>query len=246
MRHRPIAFACAALLAAACGGGGGGGSDFIAAADALAAKMGKPGEKADMPAADDPAVKAFNAEAERGLTALGTDAMPVDGFTTFEKLCGKAATIVGTYVSAGGAGGAAPQQMAANAERYMEQMFTPLLFAAHCSAAHMPFLEEQAGDLDPAKKGALEQMRNGATAQAVGLIQLSGDESVAGPRRQQILDLLARDAANFALGMTPDQRAQVVQMAAQLRERLPDDQKAKADTIRTAFEETKCGRICSG
>ena len=253
--------ACALLLLGATGCGEDGGAneatpapafaaEFEKSADALAAKLGKPGEKAQMPAADDPAVAAFDAQAAKAMTALGTPELPVDGFGTFESLCGRTAEIVGAYVGAGaGTGNAAGaeerKRMEANVERYLDQMFTPLLFAAHCSAAHLPFLEERIDPADTSKAAALQQVRSGAFAQAVSLIQLAAADDLDPARKGRIVDLLAQDAPSFAIALDKKQRAQVGRLADGLRARLPEDSRGQADRIKAGFENAPCGKLCA-
>src|SRR5690348_1299689 len=91
-----LASACL-LLVAGCGDGGDKGTkvadtkdQFGAAADAVSAKLAAPGAP---PAADDPSVKAFEAESERALTALGTPSLPIRGFESYDDLCGKAVKV---------------------------------------------------------------------------------------------------------------------------------------------------------
>src|SRR4051812_15716182 len=75
--------AAAAAMVAACSGGGSGAgaadasAKLVQTAEALEKKLGAPGEKTQMPSADDPDVRAFDSEANRALTELGTPAMPV-------------------------------------------------------------------------------------------------------------------------------------------------------------------------
>ena len=76
MNHR-LFTACAAasllLALSGCGESDGNSSaaassvqdEYVKAADALVAKTGAPGAKADMPAANDPAVQAFEAQAAK-------------------------------------------------------------------------------------------------------------------------------------------------------------------------------------
>ena len=78
------AAAAALLVLAGCNESAEGGAkaadasaDFTKAADALIAKVGQPGERAEMPAATDPTVLAFNQQSEKGLTALGPPSMPI-------------------------------------------------------------------------------------------------------------------------------------------------------------------------
>ena len=263
---RPILALClsSSLLAlAACGddgaGTGGGGkagsdlrADFSKAADALLARTGTPGEKAEMPAADDPAVQAFEAQAGRALNALGTDELKVDGFETYEALCGKTASIVGAYATAGvgtaGADQAAQQsRMEGNVAKYMDQMFTPLLFGAHCNAEHMPFLEEQVGEAGAgdSKAAAVNQVRAGVFQQAMGLAQMAADSGFGEARRRRIVELLAADASKFAIALTPGQREQLAAAAQQLEATLPADLKPQAQKIRAALQSAPCGNICS-
>ena len=218
------------------------GNQFVSAADALQAKLGG----AQVPPANDPAVQAFEQQSAAALDALGTDRMPLDGFTSFERYCGKSAQIIAAYVGAGVGEEGQEAQMVANVERYIDQMFTPMLFAAHCSAAHMPFLE---GELSPEeareKAAAVNQIRTGAFSQVTGLMQLSVAPDLDAARRARVLDLLAQDAAKFALALTPQQRQQLAGMAQELRAQLPADSAPKADTIRAAFEKQECGTLCS-
>ena len=258
MRHVFAATACAFALVtlAACEDGAAGNnasaaaegdltSAFGAAADALQAKLGAPGEKTDLPPPNDPAVQAFETQSARALDALGTPRLPVDGFETFEAFCLKSANIIGTYVSAG-AGAADPAAQQANVERYMDQMFTPLLFAAHCSAAHMPFLEETVkGEEVAEKQAALQQVRDGAFAQVAGLMQMAAADDIEAERRARILNLLEQDAGDFAVALSQQQRAQLVAMAGEMKAALPGDAAGKADAIAAAFKRPDCGTLCS-
>lgn len=222
--------------------------DFEKSADALAARLS--GQGAQMPAATDPVVTGFEAQATKALTALGTPALPVDGFETFEGLCARTAKIVGAYIGAGasaeGSGGAEDQKrMEANVARYVDQMFTPLLFAAHCSAAHLPFLEKRLDPADTSKAAALQQVRSGAFAQTVGLMQMAAADDLDPERKRRIANLLAQDAASFAIALNQEQRRQAARMAGELRSRLPEDSRAQADKIKAGFENAPCGKICS-
>ncbi|HEX8668361.1 MAG TPA: hypothetical protein VF727_08325 [Allosphingosinicella sp.] len=258
MLHRVFsASVCAfALLLTGCGDGGGKAAgddlaaDFGKAADALTAKLKEGGRTSQLPGADDPAVKAYDEQAQKGLTALGTPALPVKGFDSFQSICGKAAAIVGAYVNAGveqksPGTDAAAAQMSSNVERYLDQMFTPLLFAAHCSAAHMPFLEETVDTSDTSKRAAIDQVRGGAFAQVTGMIQMAGAPDMDEARRRRVLDLLASDAPNFAVAMSQPQRREVIALAQQVRGAVPADVQPQADKVRAAFEQAKCGKLCS-
>jgi hypothetical protein len=240
------------LLAAACDKGGGSASAstdaadttaaFTAAADALAAKL-----KTGVPAASDPAVKAFESESGKALQTLGTPALPLRGFDSYDDLCGKTATLVAAYVNDGV--DKAPEAKKAelmnrNATQYLDQMFTPLLFSAHCSAAHMPFVEKETGDDVAAKASALQQVRGGAYGQASGLLQMAGDPSLDAARRRRIVDQLGADAANFAIILSPDQRRQLAAGADAVRASLPDADKPAADKIKAAFATAPCGPLC--
>jgi hypothetical protein len=240
--------ACAlVLLLAACGDQGGSTSadttaSFTAAADALAAKL-----KAGAPAASDPAVKAFDSETEKALETLGTPALPLRGFDSYEALCGKTATLVAAWINLGA--DKAPEASKAeimnrNATRYLDRMFAPLLFSAHCSAAHMPFLEKTAGDDVAGKAAALEQVRTGAYGQVIGLLQMAGDRSLDEPRRRRIVNLLAADAANFAIILSPAQRQELAVTADAVRATLPDSDKEIAGKIKAAFAAAPCGPLC--
>jgi hypothetical protein len=227
----------AALLVAACSGGGGSGNGdadaLVKAGAALEAKLGAPGEKADMPGSDDPDVKAFNGQAEKGLTELGTAAMPVDGLNSYDRLCGSAAKITAAYVSAGigsvGSGGlpmndqAKVAKMTQNSQRYMDQLFTPLLYSAHCTAVHLPSIEKAVSDQDvKEKQAALAKVRGGAYSQASGLLQMAASDDIGADRRKKVLDLLARDAGNFATVFSQAQRQEFGQMVQQIGQAQPD------------------------
>ena len=238
----------ALVLASGCGEGEKGGSadtsaQFVAAADPLAARLAS----GQVPPASDPVAKAYEAEAVRALKALGTPALPDEGFESFQKLCGKAANIVGGYVSVGTEtvpAAARPAAMERNLEARFDQLFNPLLFSAHCSAAHLPFLAETVGDKTGDRTDALAQVRTGAFGQASGLIEMAQAEGVEPARRRQILDLLAQDAAHFAIALNPAQRQQLVASADTLRASVPEDQRAQADRIKAAIAGAECGPLC--
>lgn len=216
-------------------------ASFIAAADALAAKL-----KTGAPAASDPAVKAFDAESEKALQTLGTPALPLRGFDSYDDLCGKTATIVGAYVNLGldqAREASKAEIMSRNATQYLDQMFTPLLFSAHCSAAHMPFLEEAAGD-DVATQASLKAVRIGTWGQVGGLLEMAGDPSLDSARRRRIVELLGADAAKFAIMLSPGQRRDLAGTTDTLRATLPDADKAQADKIKAGFVGAPCGPLC--
>lgn len=244
--------ACAiVLLLAACDGKSGSASAdtkadttaaFTAAADALAAKL-----ETGAPAVSDPAVKAFDSESGKALQTLGTPALPLRGFDSYDDLCGKTATLVAAWVNIGVdkvAEDKKAELMNRNATQYLDQMFTPLLFSAHCSAAHMPFLEKETGDDVAAKAAALQQVRGGAYGQAVGLLQMAGDPSLDAPRRRRIVDQLGADAANFAIVFSPAQRQELAGAADAVRATLPAADKAGADKVKTVLAGAPCGPLC--
>jgi hypothetical protein len=248
------ALAALAALAGCSGGAGGNGSakadlaaDYTRAADALIAKMD--GGKT-IPAASDPAVKAYDAEADKAMAAIGTDALPADSFDSFDNLCGKGATIIQAYVGSGlpaGADEAArAQAMNANAERYIDQMFTPLLFSARCTAAHLPFIDKSLSQEDvKAKPQALAQIRGGAWGQASGLLEMAADPKLDAPRRKKIMDMLADDAGKFAIVFTTAQREQLSQAAQQAKGQLPANAQGDADRIASELQKAPCGKLCT-
>ena len=244
---RSTACTLALLLAAACDDKGtappaDSAASFTAAADALAGKL-----KAGAPAASDPAVKAFEEETGKALQTLGTPALPLRGFDSYDDLCGKTATIVGAWVNLGvdqAPEASKAEVMNRNASQYLDRMFTPLLFSAHCSAAHMPFLEKETADDVAGKAQALQQVRGGAYGQVNGLLQMAGDPSLDEARRRRIVDLLGADAANFAIILSPAQRQSLSATVDAVRATLPDADKAKADKIKTAVAAAPCGPLC--
>jgi hypothetical protein len=249
-----------ALLLAGCGNtGGGSGGDETAAlvktGQTLETKLGVPGEKSDMPGVDDPDVKAFNAAAEKGLADLGTSAMPVAGLDSYDKLCGSAAKITAAYVSAGvgavGPGGlpmndqAKVAKMTANSIRYMNQLFVPLLYSAHCTAVHLPAVNKELEGRDLTGKGdGVAKIRNGAFGQANGLLQMAASSDLDADKRKRVLDLLARDAGNFGSAFNAEQKQALVQMAQQLGATNPQA-KAQTDSFAADLQKAPCGKLCS-
>jgi hypothetical protein len=132
-------------------------------------------------------------------------------------------------------------------ERYFDQMFTPLLFSAHCYAAHMPFFNETVADqkIEGQVAAGLQQMRSGAFQQVGGLVQIAGAGDLDEARRRQALDLLARDAANFAVILNPAQRQQIAAMAEGLGSRFPPDARPLADKVVVGVRQAECGKLCS-
>jgi hypothetical protein len=248
--------ALALVLAAGCGDSGATGNaagnsvapagdataSFTAAADALSAKL----RGGSAPAASDPAVAGFETQSASALQALGTSALPVDGFTSYDALCGKTATIVGAYVNLGvdpsGDSATKAAQMNRNAEQYLDQMFTPLLFSAHCTAEHMPFIEGKITDSDlTAKRSALQQIRDGAYGQASGLLQMASSGDIDAARRARIVATLAADADKFAIAFNAQQRAALSTMA----DSLPADVREKGAGIKAGLTGAACGKLCS-
>jgi len=240
------------LLLAACGDSGAGDAKdtsaaFIAARDALAAKLIADGGKGKMPGPSDPTVKAFEARAGEAMATLGTPAMPVKAFDTYDQLCGKTAPIIFAYVTAGvdqAPEASRAELMGRNTEQYMDQLLPPVLFAAHCSAVHLASIDKAVSADDLRTKGAaLGQIRQGAYAQANGLLQIVGD--LDGERRRKVVDLLASDAGNFAIVFSREQRQELVALTDRLRAGLPEDARGQADRIKAGFQQAPCGQLCT-
>lgn len=252
MRWRAVtSCTCAGLLllASACRPGASSlTQSFSDAADALAAKTGAPAEKSEMPPASDPAVRAFEEESGRALTALGTDALPVNGFESFDLLCAKTAKIVAAYAMAGtrGLAGAEQQQrMTANVEQHLDQMFTPLLFSAHCTAQHLPFFESNIDASDSARMQSVKTVRDGVSQQLTGLMQMASDPSLGTARRRRVMELIASDSGNFAIGLSAAQRLQIFAAAGDLEGVLPDELRPQVKQLSEKIARTPCGRICA-
>jgi hypothetical protein len=244
---RILSGAAALCLVSGCGGDKEKSADttaqFTAAADALSAKL----QGGQVPSAADPAVKAFQAEAERGLKVLGTPALPVGGFESYQALCGKTATLAGAYLNAGVEQAPAADKAALmnrNAEQHMAQIFTPLLFSAHCTAAHMPFIQKTAGDDVAGKAAALQQVRAGAFGQAAGLLGMAGSEDLDAAQKRRIVQLLAADAPAFATVFSLAQRQELAQGAEALSAVAPEDLRADVAKIKAGFTSAPCESLC--
>jgi hypothetical protein len=241
------------LLVAGCGDGGGDKGTkvadtkdrFGAAADAVSARLAA----GTAPAADDPAVKAFEAESERALTALGTPSLPIRGFDSYGDLCGKAVKVVGAWAALGTANmseSARADAMNRNVSTHIDRIFTPLLFSAHCTAMHMPFLEETMTIADlSSKKDAIEQVRGGAYQQVSGLLEMAGADDLEPARKTRIVDMVAADAGKFAVVMNAGQRKAIGDAAQSIKAALPEPSRAKADAIRSGFAQAPCGKLCT-
>ncbi|MEA3050972.1 MAG: hypothetical protein QOG84_2808, partial [Sphingomonadales bacterium] len=211
--------AAAALLVTGCSGSGMSAkgsalaADFDKAADALLAKMAA--AKGQLPGKDDPAVRNYDDAASRAMAAVGTDDLPATGFDSFDRICGKGTKIIQAYANGGTVTGTVDAQtMSANFQRYMDQMFTPLLFSAHCTAAHLPFIDKTVSDEDLKTKAAsVAQIRGGAWGQASGLLEMAGDPTFDAPRRDRIMDMLAGAAGNVAIVVSAAQRQELSRTA---------------------------------
>lgn len=257
MNRKFLAACCAlATLTAGCDQPGDGAgqetvhrSAFTVAADALAKKLATSATDGKVPPASDPVVQGFEAESGKAIETLGTPALPIRGFDSYERLCGKTVEIVSGYVNAGTGplGEAAKAEaMNRNIEKYLDQLFTPLLFSAHCTAAHMPFIEQTIGSSELGDKAdALRQVRDGAYGQVNGLLEMAGAADLDAPRRRRIVDMLAADAGNFAIILSRAQRQELGAMAERIGESLPEDARAQASKIRAGLEQASCHRLCA-
>jgi hypothetical protein len=135
--------------------------------------------------------------------------------------------------------------MVSNVEQHLDQMFTPLLFSAHCTAQHLPFLEGEVDPSNTARLQAVKQMRDGVAGQVIGLLQMASDPSLGAERRRRVMDLLAQDAPKFAVGLTADQRQQVMQAAQQVQATLPEDLRPQAQRLSAELQQASCGTLCS-
>lgn len=219
---------------------------FTAAADAVTARLSGPGAA---PGISDPAVKAFEDVSMRGMTALGTPALPIDGFKSFDALCGKAASVVGAWAVLGSAGvpeSEKPALMERNLTQYLDRIFTPLLFSAHCAAEHMPFFETTVSETDLGdKKAALGQVRGGVYQQVSGLLEMAGSVDLDPARKMRIADLLAADAAKFATVLDAGQRKSLADMSESIRPALPEASRDKVDAIKSGLVQAPCGTLCA-
>lgn len=251
---RPVlaGVAAAALLVAGCGGpkpsakGSALAADYDKAADALLAKMNDPAAKGQLPGKDDPAVKDYDDAASRAMAAVGTDDLPATGFDSYERICGKGTRIIQAYVNGGTGGGMVDAQtMNANVQRYMDQMFTPLLFSAHCTAAHLPFIDKSVSDEDLRNRAAaVAQIRAAAWGQASGLLEMAGDPNFDSARRSRIMDLIAGDAGNFATVFSTAQRQELSRIAQSIKPLLPNESQPDADQVSEAIAKAPCGKLC--
>jgi hypothetical protein len=135
--------------------------------------------------------------------------------------------------------------MNANAGRYMDQMFTPLLFWAHCTAAHLPLIDKTLSDQDLTNKAAaVAQIRGSAWGQASSLLEMAGDPNFDAERRGRIMDLLAGDAGNFAIVFSAAQRQELSRTAQSIKPLLPKDSQPDADRFSQAVASAPCGKLC--
>lgn len=245
-RFQLSAWLTAALMLAACDSGSSAAREstasFTAAADTLTAKL----KSGQLPPPGDPDVKAFEAQSAQALKTLGTPDLPVDGFDSFQKLCGKASEAVGAYVNAGvqQAGAQQVEVINRNGEQLVQNMFSALLFGARCTAAHLPFIEKEVGDDINGKEGPLAQVRGGAFAQVQGLLEMAGSMDLDAERRGRVLDLLAADAGNFSVTLSAAQRQQLATLAESVRATLPEDRKGQVDKIKAGLTGSPCGELC--
>lgn len=222
---------------------------FAAAADNLRAKIDAGATTGAMPDAADPAVRAFDSEAARALAEIGTPALPVTGLDSYDRLCRATAGIVGSYMSAGIDWVPEDQRlelMNANISRYLDQLFTPLLFTAHCTASHAPLLEEKAGEeVTGGEVGPLHLVREDAYTQTSTLLSFAGVGTPLDPaRRRRILDLLAADAARLAVPLRPEQRQELAGRAAVLRGDVDAAMGRQIDSIETGLTGAPCNLLC--
>jgi hypothetical protein len=131
-----------------------------------------------------------------------------------------------------------------NAVQHMGQLFTPLLFSAHCTAAHMPFIQKTAGDDVTAKAAALQQVRAGAFGQAGGLLGMAGADDLDAAQKRRIVQLLAADAPAFATVFSVAQRAELAQAADALGALAPEDLRADVAKIKSGFTSAPCESLC--
>ena len=148
--------------------------------------------------------------------------------------------MVGT---SGTTGAAQQQRIEQNVSKHLDQMFTPLLFSAHCNAVHMPYIEGEVSKV--AKTDGVKGMRDGTFGQLIGLMQMAGDETLGADRRQRIVALIGADASKFAVPLSENQRRQVISTAIGLQKTLPANAQPQLDQLKKAMEATECGKMCS-
>jgi hypothetical protein len=138
------------------------------------------------------------------------------------------------------------EAMNRNVTTHIDRIFTPLLFSAHCTAMHMPFLEERMTISDlSSKKDAIEQVRGGAYQQVNGLLEMAGADDLDPARKTKIVDMVAADAGKFAIVMNAGQRKAIGDAAQSIKAALPEASRAKADAIQSGFAQAPCGKLCA-
>jgi len=235
---------------------------FIRAADALLAALGEPGRHSRLPGTDDPAVRAYLAEAQGLTRTLGTAQSPASNLDEFDDLCAKGAKVAVSYSLAGLEDHMTKDMSAAqtastiqtlqseNVARYFSVMFPALLYTQHCMAVFMPAMEAfmaglPADQLTDTRREGIRKMRAGVEQQVFGMLRMVADPGLSPKARDRILSQLETDWDGLILTMPSQDRTRIATGLSQLSTTVRSDAKARIAGLGLRVAQVKCGALCS-
>lgn len=241
---------------------------FVRAAMALDQRLG-PIETGPLVAATDSAANASDiATIERAMAAFATPAFPVDGFTTFERVCEPLNRLSVRHALDGASAlrrpaGAAPpnaQETAAitaqlqalrqqNAVRHQDAMIILSTSSTRCTVAHFPVLAQflaglPSAELTPVRIGGVTQMRLGIAQTLFGAATALRQDGTSAANRGRLLALINDLATPFSRALTPELRREF-QTALQGLPATTDAQTLAATAaLSAALRDEGCAELC--
>jgi hypothetical protein len=215
----------------------------------------------------DPATRADLTAIQQVMAHFATPAFPVDGFNTFDSVCGRLNRLSVRYMLDGmgalrqpGPPPTSPDDIArltarvtqlqsANAMRFQDELFIIVPAVTRCLNAHLPVLARFIAalppeQLTPVRLDGARQMRRGMTTSLIGLLGSARDPAVRRPNQLAGLQAAGEVMPGYTRQLTLAQRAELRQLIAQLP-RSSDAAVIDAERqIDAALSDTSCVELC--
>lgn len=234
---------------------------FVAAVDALLARIGTAESASPAIGMDDAAVRAQFSAIDAGMSQLGTAAFPVDGYATFETICSRLNQVGIRYVMDGlpgirPAGGGVPDQSAmtrlslSNAIRFQGELSIILDGSLNCFAHHMPPLAAMVaafppGALTPERIEGLRGMRRGITGMILGQMITARDAGLRAATRERAARSTAQWIVPLVRQLSVGERRALADQIVALQPAVAADLAPHQATVLTALASTECVELCA-
>lgn len=205
---------------------------------------------------------------ELALSALGTPAFPLEGFTSFETICEPLNRLSVRHVMDGSAALGRPKDASPpegeelnaliaqiqalqlrNASRYEEKIIILSGSGLRCMVMHFPFLADHlaglpAAELTPVRLNGARQMRMGSARSLLGYMVALRDPATTPANKARLQAYVAELAAPLASALTPALRRELTTTLAQLPPTSDPEVLAATELLTSSLATTECVQLC--